>query len=57
VGYGRKGKGSQRHLIADGAGRPLAFMLSGVPGNGPSRWLPMWGMIHACCDVSCASAA
>lgn len=33
VGYGRRGKGSPRHLIADGAGRPLAFMLTGAQVN------------------------
>jgi transposase len=33
VGYGRKGKGSQRHLIVDGAGRPLAFTLTGEEVN------------------------
>jgi len=30
VGYGRKGKGRQRHLIAAGTGRPLAFPLTGA---------------------------
>lgn len=33
MGWGRKGKGSQRHLIADGAGRPLAFTLTGAQVN------------------------
>ncbi len=33
VGYGHKGKGSQRHLIVDGAGRPLAFTLTGAQVN------------------------
>lgn len=33
MGYGRKGKGSQRHSIVDGAGRPLAFTLTGAQVN------------------------
>ena len=33
VGWGRRGKGSQRHVITDGAGRPLAFTLTGAQVN------------------------
>ena len=32
--WGRRGKGSQRHVITDGAGRPLAFTLTGAQVNG-----------------------
>ena len=33
MGWGRRGKGTQRHLIVDGQGRPLAFTVTGAQVN------------------------